>query len=228
MSKHQPHIKICGLRDVATIESMNGLAVDEVGFVFAPSKRQVLPTQAAPLITAVKRLTTPNGVVPRTVGVFVDATVESLRTVLAEAPLDIVQLHGQESPQVCAAVKREFAVQVWKVFSISAEEHDVTNATENGINRLAAYKEVVDGILIDTVGGGTGKTFAWHVIPRYYAAAQSLGVPLYVAGGLQLDNVAHLLANYVVDGIDVSSGVETEGQKDPAKIKTFIERVTTP
>ena len=79
--------------------------------------------------------------------------------------------------------------------------------------------------MIDTAGGGTGKAFNWEVIDDYQAAAAQLNVPLYVAGGLNPDNVQELLAAYAPSGLDVSSGVETDGVKDIEKIRLFVGKV---
>ncbi|TYP77752.1 phosphoribosylanthranilate isomerase [Paenibacillus methanolicus] len=213
-------MKICGLRDAGTIRAMDGLAVDEVGFVFAKSRRQVEPETAASLIAEVKRLRSPQGDAPKTVGVFVGASLEGLRELLAVAPLDVVQLHGDEDPELCSSVRDELGKEVWKVFSVSGED-----AAGTGHERLFPFQGTIDAALIDTAGGGTGQTFGWEAIPRYAAAAKAIGVPLYVAGGLHPDNASELLGNNEVDGVDVSSGVETDGVKDIEKIRAFVERV---
>ncbi|MFD0711166.1 phosphoribosylanthranilate isomerase [Paenibacillus sp. GCM10027626] len=227
--ERQVRLKICGLQDAETIRQLAGLPIDEIGFVFAASRRQVLPAQAAMLIDEVKRLTTPSGSSPRTVGVVVNMELAEIGQMLAEAPLDVVQLHGGETPELCRAIKAKHAVDVWKVFSVTAEEAECGKenlvAAGAGPERLAAYAGAVDAVLLDTAGGGTGKTFAWHVIDAYAIEARKMGIPLYVAGGLHPDNVAELLSDYRPDGVDVSSGVETEGNKDVAKIIRFTERV---
>ncbi|EFM09759.1 Phosphoribosylanthranilate isomerase [Paenibacillus curdlanolyticus YK9] len=217
-------IKICGLRDRETIRSMHGLNVDAIGFVFAQSKRQVSPELASDLIEEVRAWPTASseGTAPLAVGVFVNADLAELTSVVQTAELDVVQLHGSETPELCAAVKRALDVQVWKVFPIgrSAEE-DAAGADA----RLQPFQSVVDAVLIDTAGGGTGEVFDWNVIRDYEEAAAKLGVPLYVAGGLHLDNVQPLVQLYRPGGVDVSSGVETEGVKDIEKISTFVRRV---
>jgi len=235
-------VKICGLQDEATIQALDGLPIDEIGFVFAKSRREVKPALAAELIRAVKKLSTPSGGSPRTVGVLVNADLVQIKALLAEAPLDVVQLHGGESPELCAEIRQQCGVEVWKVFSITPDEHapqadaatssamgqnssEQQAAIAHGAGRLTAYKDKVDAVLIDTAGGGTGHTFAWHVIDSYAREAERMGVPLYVAGGLQPDNVSELLVQYSPGGVDVSSGVETEGHKDVEKIKRFVERV---
>ncbi|REE94288.1 phosphoribosylanthranilate isomerase [Paenibacillus taihuensis] len=216
-------VKICGLRDSETVRGMDGLPVDEIGFVFAKSKRQVSPALAGELIGEVKKLRTSSGSSPQTVGVFVNPTLDDLRSVLAEAPLDVVQLHGEETAEFCAQVRNLLGVKAWKVFSVTAEDSDGT--VSDGPARLSSFAGVIDGFLIDTAGGGTGVTFAWHVIDRYAEAAAQIGVPLYVAGGLHPDNVSVLLSGYTPSGVDVSSGVETDGIKDIQKIRLFAERV---
>ncbi|WP_063892456.1 phosphoribosylanthranilate isomerase [Paenibacillus sp. Leaf72] len=235
-----PRIKICGLKIAETIQQMDGLPFHDIGFVFAPSKRQVLPAQAAELIEAVHALKAADGQRPQTVGVFVNPELEELRETLAIAPLDVVQLHGSETPAFCQTVREQFAVKVWKVFSIRNEtvvqsEEDTGTGADKGTGdhasaneaaaRLAPYSGKVDAVLIDTAGGGTGKAFNWQVIDDYQAAAAQLNVPLYVAGGLNPDNVHELLAAHAPSGLDVSSGVETDGVKDIEKIRLFVRKV---
>lgn len=213
-----PRIKICGLRDTATIEAMNGLPFHEIGFVFAPSKRRVDADTAASLIDAAKQLQAADGGTPQTVGVFVNPGIDELEAIVAKAPIDVVQLHGQETPEFCRLVKISLHKKVWKVFSIGK---DGISAQE----WVSAYAGTVDAILIDTAGGGTGQTFDWQVISAYQEAAAAIQVPLYVAGGLNPGNVEELLAGNTVDGIDVSSGVETDGRKDIEKIRLFVRKV---
>ena len=198
---------------------MDGLPVDEIGFIFAKSRRQVTPEQAGSLIEEARKLSTPSGRAPRTVGVFVGCELASLRELLSLAPLDVIQLHGSESPELCGAIKRELGVDVWKVFSVTG------NDDGSASSRLSDYQGTVDAVLIDTAGGGTGQTFAWHVIEDYAEAARAIKVPLYVAGGLSPHNIRELLDAHPADGVDVSSGVETDGRKDTEKIKQFVKRV---
>ncbi|CAM4219949.1 phosphoribosylanthranilate isomerase [Paenibacillus tarimensis] len=215
-------IKICGLKDSSTVWQMNGLPVSEIGLVFAKSKRQVTVEQAAELIAAAAAITGAGSRRPRMVGVFVNATTEELDKLLPAAPLDVVQLHGQESPELCRTIKGRYDVEVWKVFAVAP--HEDQNAA---MRKLEPYAGTVDAFLIDTAGGGTGEAFDWTVIDGYKEAAAQIGVPLYVAGGLHPDNVGELVQSYRPDGVDVSSGVETDGVKDIAKIKAFVERVAT-
>ncbi|WP_135551514.1 phosphoribosylanthranilate isomerase [Paenibacillus cymbidii] len=218
-------VKICGIRAPETARELNRLQlpIDHVGFLFAPSKRQVTPRQAGELI-ALLRGDGGAAAGPLAVGVFVEPTEELLRETLAEAPLDVLQLHGNETPAFCRQVRETFGLAVFKVVSVASggePEADPLEAVE-------PYRGAVDAILLDThdpLLGGTGRTFAWERIPAYAAWAADAGVKLLVAGGLRPDNVDELLREYRPDGVDVSSGVETDGHKDIAKIKQFVERV---
>lgn len=221
--KQQPRIKICGLKDVQTIEAMDGLPIHEIGFVFAPSKRRVDLAKAGQLIAAVHRLKASGGERPLATGVFVNATFEEIKAVLTVAPLDIVQMHGSEDAALCSAVREQLGVHVWKVFSIKRSSGNVEPVP--ALEQLSPYKGAVNAILIDAPGGGTGHMFDWKAINEYNQAAGAIGIRLYVAGGLNADNVQELLRTYAPDGIDVSSGVETDGRKDIDKIKLFVRRV---
>ena len=195
-------IKVCGLTTIEEIEQINDLPIDYVGFVFAPSKRQITAKQAK---TFRKRLN------PRikTVGVFVNETIGKVNEIADVSQLDIVQLHGNEPPSYCAQVMRP----IWKSLSV---------ATEKDVERHLVYLDVA-GILLDTlvpgIPGGSGKAFNWDLgkdIPRDN---------IILAGGLSPANVG--LASQIIRPqiVDVSSGVETNGMKDREKIKDFIRSV---
>lgn len=207
-------VKICGLQSVEVLKSMLNFPPDYAGFVFAPSKRRVEPEQAAAIIAEF----------PETVGavgVFVNPTVEELKHVLAVVPLRVVQLHGQETPDFCSEIKQRFNVEVWKALAVKGEPDAEIH--------LSPYVGLVDAFLIDTydphAAGGTGVPFPWDRIPAYQRFCERHNLPLFVAGGLNGDNIADLLREYRPYGVDVSSGVETNGVKDPLKIEQFIERV---
>lgn len=216
-------VKICGLQDVEVLNSIVHLPIDYIGFVFAKSRRQVTGSQAGMLIRAMREIME-GETSPRTVGVFVNPTPEELADVLREAPLDTVQLHGRESAELCRWVKATFGVNVIKVVSIGS-----ASSEQSLQESLEPYAGSIDMLLLDTfeplVGGGSGQTFAWERIPAYLEWAKTQGIPLLVAGGLHANNVDEMLSLYAPDGVDVSSGVETEGLKDIAKITAFVERV---
>ncbi|MFH5184732.1 phosphoribosylanthranilate isomerase [Paenibacillus sp. TAB 01] len=246
-------VKICGLREPETLRSILHLPIDHIGFVFAKSKRQVTPQQAAEMTRVLEQRRESGLQTPLSVGVFVEPEREQLAALMQVARLDVIQLHSKESPELCAWIKETFpGVQVWKVISVTQAQHsgekeagspesgkeNFAPAKEDGLAGeaeravaavLEPYRSVVDAILLDThdpvYGGGSGQTFAWDAIPPYRRWCSEAGIKLLVAGGLQADNVEELVEAYIPDGVDVSSGVETEGIKDVKKITSFVERV---
>ncbi|NEW06068.1 phosphoribosylanthranilate isomerase [Paenibacillus sp. SYP-B3998] len=224
-----PTVKICGLQSVEVLRSILHLPIAHIGFVFAPSKRQLTPEKAGELIAYLNNEAKQGVSVPLTVGVFVNPSEEQLEDILAVAPLDVVQLHSKETPAFCQWVREHFKVKVFKSVSISKSSDTIPTA-QSVAAQLDPYLGTVDAILLDTFdpvyGGGSGKTFAWDCIPVYQEWARAAGIQLLVAGGLQPENVHQLVDVYGPDGVDVSSGVETDGVKDIAKIISFVERVT--
>lgn len=230
MSKTQPTVKICGIKSADTLRGIGRLPIDHIGFVFAPSKRRVTPETAGELIRLLEAEGSRESGLFRTAGVFVNPSLDELREVMASAPLDIIQLHGQETPEFCAKVKEAFGVTVFKAVPVpEGSSAEGAEEAQGLIDRLKPYAPVVDVFLLDTydpvIGGGSGRTFSWEAIPPVRDWARSVGRKLLIAGGLHADNVEHLLKEYAPDGVDISSGVETEGVKDINKIKTFVERV---
>lgn len=223
-------VKICGIKSADTLRGISRLPVDHIGFVFAPSKRRVTPEEAGALIHVLESEGFRANGLFRTAGVFVNPSLDELAHVLEHAPLDIIQLHGQETPEFCAQVKAAFGRELFKAVPIpeggAAEEAEEAAKL---ISRLEPYAPYADAFLLDTydpvIGGGSGRTFSWDVIPAVRDWARSAGCRLIVAGGLRPDNVEKLLEEFAPDGVDVSSGVETEGVKDMGKIKSFVERV---
>ncbi len=215
------NIKICGIRNNQLFHALKDVEVDCFGFVFAASKRQVTAEVAASLIAEIRsEFTAP----PKCVGVFRNQPEAELLAVLSAVPLDIAQLHGDETPELCANIRRTFNIPVMKAFSLQDGSSSI-----DIIHAAKPYVGSIDLMLIDThdptYGGGSGKTFRWEVIDDIKAWCASVDIPLYVAGGLQPDNVAQLLQHHKPYGVDVSSGVETAGEKDLLKIITFVERV---
>jgi phosphoribosylanthranilate isomerase len=200
-------IKVCGIKTLEAYERLQELGADYIGFVFAKSKRQVTPEQAADL--GEKKA---DG--PARVGVFVNETVEGLLHIAEVAGLHVLQLHGDESPEFCRELRQRTNLQIWKAWGVHNDERDAM---------LSAYTDVVDAVLLDNERGGTGERFPWDAIPALRAYTQDL--PLFIAGGLHPDNVGDLLDAHATDGVDVSSGVETQGVKDLAKITAFVTKV---
>lgn len=195
-------VKICGITNLEDALLAVEAGADALGFVFAPSPRRVTPQEAGRICREL-----PPFVVR--VGVFVDAPLEEVRAVAESCGLDAVQLHGSEPPEYCRKVGR----RVIKALRVR-ESLDTAS--------LAAYP--VQAFLLDSYDaarpGGTGRSFDWGLVrdlrfPR----------PFILAGGLTPANVARAVALLRPYGVDVSSGVEREGQpgkKDPQKVKLFI------
>lgn len=217
----KPSVKICGLQSVEVLKSMINLPIDYIGFVFARSKRQVSGNQAAELAAVLG--TWQSGKIPESVGVFVNPSMEELEAILSLTPLDIVQLHGTESPEFCREVREQLGVKAFKVLSVKPD------GTLHGGQPVEDYEGVIDGLLLDTYdphyGGGSGVAFAWEQAEPYRLWAKERGIPFLAAGGLHPGNVGELLEVMSPDGVDVSSGVETDGIKDLTKITAFVERV---
>lgn len=205
-------VKICGIKRAETLALLKELAVDYVGFVFAPSKRKVDAPTAKSVLAAVADH-------PPAVGVFVNPSLAELDEVLAQVPLAVIQLHGQETPEYCQEVRERFSLPVWKALAVGGDE--------DAAAEIARYADAVDAFLFDTYdssqAGGTGKRFSWERIPQLQEACQDKAC--VIAGGINADNVAELVDRYQAALIDVSSGVETDGEKDAEKIKTLVERV---
>ncbi|WP_128894433.1 phosphoribosylanthranilate isomerase [Longirhabdus pacifica] len=220
-------VKICGIQTEAIAQQLSTLPVDFVGFVFAESKRKVTAEKAAELIQSMER----GSYDPMFAGVFVNPTMEQLENVLHHAPLHIVQLHGEESPDFCKQVKASFPnMNIFKVFSVNTDgETSIDEQQGQWQAIIAPYAPYIDGVMLDTVhkgqAGGTGKTFAWDTIPDVKQCTDALSLPLIVAGGLHADNVQPCIAQYAPDGVDVSSGVESNGEKDTQKIEDFVKQV---
>jgi phosphoribosylanthranilate isomerase len=197
-------VKICGITCREDAELAMAAGTDALGFVFAPSPRQVTPQDAARIIRTLPPFVT-------TVGVVVDQDVAAIRAV---CPLDAIQFHGQETPGMLAAVS---GIRRVKAFRIRAESDLVA---------LTAYDSAAEAFLLDAyvpgVAGGTGQTFNWELALR----AREAGLPILLAGGLTPDNVGAAIRAARPYAVDVSSGVEASpGHKDPARVAAFITAV---
>jgi phosphoribosylanthranilate isomerase len=207
-------IKLCGFQDVTAVHALHGLDVDMAGFIMAPSKRQLSLDRMQELAAHVPSRT-------KKVGVFVNPSFAALQEVFCQVRFEVLQLHGQESPEFCRQVRDVFEVEIIKAFHVSADRGDSSIHAE--------FAGVIDYVLLDTydagAAGGTGKSFQWSLIPRYQQWCASNRLPLLVAGGITPDNVGDLVHRWEPDGIDVSSGIETNGFKDIDKISLFVRKV---
>ena len=193
-------IKICGLTRQFDIDAVNIEKPDYIGFIFADSRRKVTPQQAMEL-----RGKLAQGIVP--VGVFVDETIEQIYSLIQNGVIDAVQLHGAENEEYIGRLKDRTAKPVIKAISVEKA---------GDVQKWALT--VADYLLLDNKDGGTGQAFDWSLIGKTTK-------PYFLAGGLDTDNVTNAINQTVPYALDVSSGVETDGFKDPGKIKKFIRRV---
>ena len=198
-------IKICGITNIDDALMAIDAGADALGFNFVPDTPRYLKdtTVAAKIIEQLPPFIT-------TVGLFVNAAPEVIQATADECHLDMLQLHGDESPQFCNALNRRFikAVRV---------------KDESSFSHLSDYR--VSGYLLDTyvkgAMGGTGIAFDWRLAVK----AKQFG-RIILAGGLDPDNVASAVQQVRPYGVDVSSGVETRPRrKDPVKVQTFIQTV---
>lgn len=201
-------IKICGLTTPETLDAAIKARAEYVGFNFyPPSPRYLSPRDAAALSARAEGRT-------QRVGLFVDASDETIAEFLAAARLDAIQLHGAETPERAAQVKARFGLPVWKALSI---------ASEADVARANAYADAADLVLFDaktpkgTLPGGMGLAFDWTLVANWKG-------PLAwgLAGGLTPENVAEAIGLTGAPLVDTSSGVETApGVKDDARIAAF-------
>ena len=187
-------VKICGLSTKEAVEIAVSAGADYIGFVFAPSKRQVTLKEATELAKLI-----PADV--QKVGVFVSPSRAQLLEAIEKVGLDLVQVHGQVADDLfedlpCASIQ---AVQV------------------DGDGHVPSSQ--ADYLLFDAPVAGSGQTFDWGKLDT-----AELAQPFFIAGGLKEDNVARAIQHFTPYAVDVSSGVETDGQKDQEKIRRFIER----
>ncbi|HUF08660.1 MAG TPA: phosphoribosylanthranilate isomerase [Rhodothermales bacterium] len=195
-------VKICGITNLADARYCAGAGADYLGFIQSEaSSRYVEPDMAREIFEWVAGV--------KTVGVFVDADVETLNETASAVGFDIVQLHGDESVEYCSQVARP----VIKVFRIRNDDDPAALQ-----KKLDPYIPHVYGLLFDTFvenqPGGTGRTFSWETV-----SALDLDVPLFLAGGLNAANAAEAVTAVGPYGIDVSSGVEqSPGMKDFAAV----------
>lgn len=206
-------IKVCGITTPETLAACASLGVDFVGFVFFPPSPRALTSRAAAALTA----TYPGG--PARVGLFVDADDATLAETLEAVRLDMLQLHGAETPARCAEIRARFGLPVMKALGVGAAAD---------LDALTAYAPVVDRFLLDAkpgpgaaLPGGNSHPFEWSLL-----AGRRVPRPWLLAGGLTAANVGGAVAISGAPGVDVSSGVEQlRGIKNVAMIAAFSQAV---
>ena len=231
---YTPKVKMCGISKIETIPAVVASKPDYMGIVFAPSKRQVTVGDAKILVAELHRQYaemygretvsadtvqndnifstehTPADAI-KTVGVFVNETLDNLVAIANEVNLDAVQLHGDEDEAFIRSLKERTNVEVWKAVQIRS-----ASDAEKWIDSSA------DMLLFDAyhknARGGTGKVFDWSCLDAFER-------PFMLAGGIDSTNVARAIRTVRPYGIDISSGIETDGMKDYEKMKAFINVV---
>ena len=223
---YTPKVKMCGISKVETIPAVVEAKPDYMGLVFAPSKRQVTVDQAKILVSELHKqyanrynrnvIQWSNDVVQefiKTVGIFVNETLDNLVTIATEVNLDAVQLHGDEDEAFIQSLKERTNVEVWKAIQI-----------RSAADAEAWIDSSADMLLFDAYHkderGGTGEVFDWSCLDEFER-------PFMLAGGIDSTNVARAIRTVRPYGIDISSGIETEGVKDDEKIKAFTNIVRT-
>ena len=225
---YTPKVKMCGISKVETIPAVVEAKPDYMGLVFAPSKRQVTVDQAKTLVEELHKQyanrynrdaeqcsnqTLIHQEFIKTVGIFVNETLENLVTIATEVNLDAVQLHGDEDEAFIQSLKERTNVEVWKAVQI-----------RSAADAEAWIDSSADMLLFDAYHkderGGTGEVFDWSCLDVFER-------PFMLAGGIDSTNVARAIRTVRPYGIDISSGIETEGVKDDEKIKAFTNIVRT-
>jgi len=214
-------VKFCGISNEETVPVLGETRPDHVGFIFAPSKRQVTREQAHSIAHSLQ-----NALQDRTidkpishVGVFVNETISNVIEIAKEVPLSVVQLHGDEDIAYIELLRNHLqeeqldSVQIWKAIQVQGKEDIV-----------AWEKAPIDGLVLDAYSkeerGGTGKTIDWSLL-------EDVQVPYYLAGGIGLHNVARAIRRLQPYGLDMSSSLETNGQKDANAIRTMSQLIKT-
>ncbi len=206
-------VKICGITTPEIISAVAGAGARFAGFVFVPQSPRFIDFERARLLA--RQL--PTGV--RSVGLFVNPDDEELARVMGAVSLDIIQLHGQESPARVQDIKSKYHVPIIKAFPVSGKDDVV---------QIEPYLPTIDWILFDAkapessnISGGNGTPFDWTILKGLKFLK-----PWMLSGGLTANNIRDALSVLSPDAVDVSSGVEmTRGVKDAEKIREFIKIV---
>ena len=216
---YQPKVKFCGITQLDTVPVLLETGPDYVGFVFAPSKRQVTVEQAQSIARDLRDglKTTSGAKYISCVGVFVNETIPTIVEIAKAVPLSVVQLHGDETIAYIETLRNQLqeqqleSVEIWKAIQVQGKE-----------DMLPWEHAPIDGLVVDAYSkeerGGTGKIIDWSLL-------EGVQVPYYLAGGIGLHNVARAIRRLRPYGLDMSSSLETNGQKDAEKIRTMSQLI---
>lgn len=198
---------MCGCMTVRDAELAIEAGADAIGMIFAPSERRIGLPEAAKIAGSVPPLVT-------LVGVFIDPTLAQLEDALHVVPTMQLQFSGTETPEVCTAMK----VPYTKVFHVASAERLDLDALRAGAARYPRALAMFE--TASAVGGGSGKTFDWSGLE-----ALARRRPVAISGGLTPENVGTCVRMVRPYAVDVRSGIETEGRKDPKKMRDFVRAV---
>jgi len=199
-------VKICGITDYEDASIAVGLGAGALGFIFADSPRQITPQKARDIIRAMPPFV-------KTVGVFVDEEPAAIKEMIHYCGLDLVQLHGDESPDLCCELM-PYTIKALRI------------KDESSLRTSRIYHGKVRALLLDTYSkdkaGGTGKTFDWQLAIKI----KKLGIPIILAGGLGPSNIDGAISTVRPYAVDVNSGVEERpGKKSHTLMKDLMEKV---
>lgn len=200
-------VKMCGMKRVEDIAYANEVRPDAIGYIFfKKSKRYVTADQARDLDQKLDQKI-------KSVGVFVNETIENVVEIAKKVPLDIIQLHGDEDLDYINDLKTKIDLPLWKAVRVK-DTLDIKKAEQLPVDRLLldTFTEEKD------MYGGTGKVMNYELIPE-----EGISKPFFIAGGLHRNNIKEIIEKVHPYGIDISSGIETDGYKDLTKMKEIME-----
>lgn len=197
-------IKMCGLQRVEDIEYANEVKPDYIGFIFADTRRKVSMETAAKL----RKYLSPK---IKTVGVFVNESLEIMIQTAQKVPLDVIQLHGDESEQVIQELRENLKIEIWKAARVQTAK-DIEK-----VQKLSADKILLDSFSKEAYGG-TGKMMDISLVEQ-----AEIEKPFFIAGGLTVENTENIIHRLQPFGIDISSGIETNKKKDLKKMRKIME-----
>jgi phosphoribosylanthranilate isomerase len=206
MVKDMIKVKICGITNYEDAKFAVESGAHALGFIFAESPRRIKPEDARSIIRRLPPFI-------KNVGVFVDETPEKIEEITSRCGIDLIQLHGKETPETC----EQFMPHVIKAIRVK---------DDSVLKDIPLYKGKVIGLLLDAysekIAGGTGKLFNWDLAIKI----KNMGMPIILAGGLKPPNIVAAISIVRPYAIDVSSGVEEKpGKKSHALIKELFEKI---
>ncbi len=202
-------VKICGITNLADARFIAGAQVDYMGFIFYEgSSRYIEPAKAGAMINWIEG--------PQKVGVFVNQPLDDVNMIVRQTGVDLVQLHGNESPEYCSLIEKPV------IKALHIREATISETLQNEIKD---YQSQVEYLLFDTGSteqwGGTGRTFDWSLLNEI-----SHEIPFFLSGGLNVENIQPAIQTVQPNTVDICSGLESEpGRKDFDKVEQFMNQI---